>query len=72
MHGTSLTSTAPYASTIEFGDHRLEIAIFGQIMSMAAMRAKEIIVFPDGRAIIKNTVDESAAKELYARYVGGP
>jgi adenylyltransferase/sulfurtransferase len=29
----------------------------------------EIVVFPDGRAIIKNTLDESLAKELYARYV---
>ena len=33
---------------------------------------KEIIVFPDGRAIISNTVDESLAIELYARYVGDP
>jgi molybdopterin/thiamine biosynthesis adenylyltransferase len=32
---------------------------------------KEIIVFPDGRAIIRNTIDESTARELYARYVGG-
>jgi len=31
---------------------------------------KEIIIFPDGRAIITNTVDESLAKELYAKYVG--
>lgn len=31
----------------------------------------EIIVFPDGRAIIKNTIDESLAKELYAKYVAG-
>ncbi len=30
----------------------------------------EIIVFPDGRAIIKNTVDESLAKELYDKYIG--
>ncbi len=30
---------------------------------------KEIIVFPDGRAIIKNTIDESLAKELYIKYV---
>ncbi len=30
---------------------------------------KEIIVFPDGRAIIKNIVDESLAKELYVKYV---
>jgi molybdopterin/thiamine biosynthesis adenylyltransferase len=33
---------------------------------------KEIIVFPDGRAIINNTVDESVARELYAKYVGDP
>jgi len=32
----------------------------------------EIIVFPDGRAIIKNTTDEPQAKELYARYVRNP
>ena len=31
---------------------------------------KEIIVFPDGRAIIKDTIDESLAKELYVKYVG--
>lgn len=31
----------------------------------------EIIVFPDGRAIVRNTTDESLAKELYARYVAG-
>jgi len=29
----------------------------------------EITVFPDGRAIVKNTVDESLAKQLYAKYV---
>jgi len=33
---------------------------------------KEIIAFPDGRAIINNTTDESLARELYARYVGDP
>jgi molybdopterin/thiamine biosynthesis adenylyltransferase len=30
---------------------------------------KEMIVFPDGRAIIKNTIDEASARELYIRYV---
>jgi adenylyltransferase/sulfurtransferase len=30
----------------------------------------EMLVFPDGRAIIKNTHDESLAKGLYARYIG--
>lgn len=31
----------------------------------------EILVFPDGRAIIKNTIDESKALELYQKYVAG-
>jgi adenylyltransferase/sulfurtransferase len=31
---------------------------------------KEIIVFPDGRAIVNNIVDEAEAKELYFKYVG--
>jgi adenylyltransferase/sulfurtransferase len=29
-----------------------------------------ITVFPDGRAIIKNTLDESAAEKLYLKYIG--
>jgi len=32
----------------------------------------EVIVFPDGRAIIKNTLDEKEARELYNKYVAGP
>jgi adenylyltransferase/sulfurtransferase len=30
---------------------------------------KEIIVFPDGRAIVQGTIDETLAKELYLRYI---
>jgi len=30
----------------------------------------EMVVFPDGRAIIKNTNDESLARGLYAKYIG--
>jgi molybdopterin-synthase adenylyltransferase len=30
----------------------------------------EMVIFPDGRAIIKNTHDESEAKGLYAKYIG--
>ncbi|UCD54321.1 MAG: ThiF family adenylyltransferase [Dehalococcoidia bacterium] len=30
----------------------------------------EVTVFPDGRAIIKNTIDEEKAKEVYNKYVG--
>ncbi len=30
----------------------------------------EMVIFPDGRAIIKNTDDESLARGLYAKYIG--
>jgi adenylyltransferase/sulfurtransferase len=30
----------------------------------------EMVIFPDGRAIIKNTADESQARGLYAKYFG--
>lgn len=31
---------------------------------------REMIVFPDGRALVRNTTDESLARRLYARYIG--
>ena len=30
----------------------------------------EMVIFPDGRAIVKNTDDETLAKGLYAKYIG--
>jgi adenylyltransferase/sulfurtransferase len=30
----------------------------------------EMVVFPDGRAILKNSNDESLARGLYAKYIG--
>ena len=32
--------------------------------------SREMIVFPDGRAIIKNTNSESQARGYYAKYIG--
>ncbi len=32
--------------------------------------AYELMIFPDGRAIIKGTTDVGIARSLYARYVG--
>lgn len=32
----------------------------------------EITVFPEGRAIIKNTLDEAVALELYQKYILHP
>jgi adenylyltransferase/sulfurtransferase len=34
------------------------------------LRDNEIVLFPDGRAIIKGTSDISRARDLYAKYVG--
>jgi adenylyltransferase/sulfurtransferase len=30
----------------------------------------EMVIFPDSRAIVKNTHDEAVARGLYAKYVG--
>lgn len=32
--------------------------------------SNDMVVFPDGRVIVKNTYDESVAKGLYAKYIG--
>jgi len=32
--------------------------------------SRTIMLFPDGRAIVQGTDDPTAAKTLYARYVG--
>ena len=31
---------------------------------------REMVVFPDGRAIVKDTNDEAFAKGLYSKYIG--
>ena len=31
---------------------------------------REMVVFADGRALVRNTTDEALAKALYAKYVG--
>ena len=31
---------------------------------------QELLVFPDGRAIVKGTSDPGIARSLYARYIG--
>jgi len=44
--------------------------IYNEFMLHFSGDAYEIVVFPDGRAIVKNTIDESLAKELYIKYIG--
>jgi molybdopterin/thiamine biosynthesis adenylyltransferase len=52
---------------------RLESAgkvVFNEYMLRFAVDPYELTLFPDGRAIIKGTGDESLARTLFARYVG--
>jgi molybdopterin/thiamine biosynthesis adenylyltransferase len=43
---------------------------YNKFMLRFSIGENEIVVFPDGRAIVKNTNDESVARGLYAKYIG--
>ena len=43
---------------------------YNEFMLRFAVDGYETVLFPDGRAIVKGTNDESVAKGLYAKYVG--
>ncbi|MBI4332751.1 MAG: ThiF family adenylyltransferase [Chloroflexi bacterium] len=43
---------------------------FNNFMLRLQVEGREIVVFPDSRAIIKDTRDESLARGLYAKYIG--
>ena len=45
-------------------------ASYNEYMLRFTVDNREVVVFPDGRAIVKNTTDESAARGLYAKYIG--
>jgi adenylyltransferase/sulfurtransferase len=42
----------------------------GEILSLG-VGPEEILLFPDGRAIVKGTSDKTRARTLYDKYVGG-
>ncbi|MFH0768379.1 MAG: ThiF family adenylyltransferase [Chloroflexota bacterium] len=42
---------------------------YNEFMLRFSADGNEIIVFPDGRAIVKDTLDESQARELYIKYI---
>ncbi len=44
---------------------------YNEFMLRFTTDSHEMVVFPDGRAIFKNTSDESLALKLYAQYIGG-
>ncbi len=43
---------------------------YNEFMLRFTVDNHEMIVFPDGRAILRNTTDESLARGLYAKYIG--
>ena len=43
---------------------------YNEFMLNFAVDGKEMVIFPDGRAIVKNTADESLARGLYTKYIG--
>jgi molybdopterin-synthase adenylyltransferase len=43
---------------------------YSDFMLQFRVDAQEMMVFPDGRAIVKNTQDEAFARGLYAKYIG--
>ncbi len=52
---------------------RLKVAgevTYNEFMLRFTVDGQEMVVFPDGRAIVKNTTDESLARGLYAKYIG--
>jgi len=49
------------AENVTLNDFMLRFTVEGDM---------EMVVFPDGRALVRNTQDETLARGLYARYVG--
>lgn len=47
----------------------LDNVSYSEFMLRFNVNGKEIIVFPNGRAIIRNTIDELEAKEIYHKYI---
>ena len=43
---------------------------YNEFMLRFLVDSHEIVIFPDGRAIVKNTSDEAIARGLYAKYIG--
>lgn len=43
---------------------------YNDFMLRFHVNGHEMVVFPDGRAIVKNTNDEALARGLYAKYIG--
>jgi len=65
----------PKIDRLSFKDLEAHLKTVGEVtynefMLHFDVDGREMVIFPDGRAIVKNTADESLARGLYAKYIG--
>lgn len=66
----------PDTSGISLGELSARLGQIGEVshnefmLHFSTDGGQEMVVFPDGRAIVKNTDDEALAKVLYTKYIG--
>ena len=65
----------PGTEKVSFGELKERLKKVGEVSGNEfilrfAVDSHEMVIFSDGRAIIKNTTDETQARALYAKYIG--
>jgi adenylyltransferase/sulfurtransferase len=65
----------PEVTSVSFEELAARLSPLGKVsynefMLRFAVDSREMVIFPDGRAIVKNTNDEALARGLYAKYIG--
>jgi len=66
LHGRTRISFADLAKRLEV----MGQVTFNDYMLKFDVELYQLIIFPDGRTIIKGTADETTARTIYARYIG--
>jgi adenylyltransferase/sulfurtransferase len=71
----SVQVSPPRAVELDFASLRERLEQVGQVSSSGLLiRFKaddcEMVIFPDGRAIVTDTTDQAKARTFYARYLG--
>lgn len=67
--------TVPEGNRLNLQDLAVRLQEIGRVtynefMLRLVLDAHELMVFPDGRAIIKGTSDDTVARTIYAKYIG--
>jgi molybdopterin-synthase adenylyltransferase len=73
QHAVQVLSTQSNQVSFELLSQRLSSlgkVSYNEFMLTFNDGSHEMIVFPDGRAIVKDSVDEALARSLYAKYIG--